>query len=129
MPELDNNAHLLTPNCFFVYDNHNEDEFAKDEELMLYWYPPEVEMNKRLFLLGGCAAMLSFSKQFSRNQIGVLKMERMKLAIKEEGKVVMVLTSDASDTDEALKERLQIVYHAFQFYNGSFERLLQVNIS
>jgi hypothetical protein len=51
--------------CFFIYDNMLEDEFAEQDELLLYFYPPEVDLMKQLFLLGGCSAMISFAKNFA----------------------------------------------------------------
>jgi hypothetical protein len=66
-----------------------EDEFASQDELLLYFYPPgstklthqievyiEVELNKKLFLLGGCSAMISFAKSFSNQPVEVIKMEK-----------------------------------------------------
>jgi len=111
--------------CFFIYDNMCEDEFAQQEELLLFFHPEEVEINKKLFLLGGCAAMLAFSKHFSPSTVKVMKMERIKLAIKEEGKVVLVLTSEITDSDDAVSNQLALLYDAFCFFCGSFEILLE----
>jgi hypothetical protein len=50
----------------------------------------------------------------------------MKIAVKEEGNVVMALTSDISDSDSAVYSLLKNVYAALQFFNGSFAAIAEV---
>jgi hypothetical protein len=112
--------------CFFIFDDLYGDEMAKEDELVLYFYPPEVPLNKKLFILGGCHAMISFAKNFTKGPAEVVRGEHVKFAVKELGKVVMVLAGDVLDTDDAITQQLNSIYNAFMFFNGSFDRVLEV---
>jgi len=57
--------------------------------------------------------------------VKVMKMEKIKFAVKEEGKVVLVLSSENTDTDDALSNQLALLYDAICFYSGSFELLIE----
>ncbi len=114
---------------FFIFDDyHSEDEEASGEELLLFFYPSHVTLNKRLFLLGGCSALVAFAKNFTSAPVEVLKMEKVKFAIKEEGKMIMALTTDISDPDSAVVNHLELIYNAFKFFNGSFSSVKEVRM-
>ena len=136
--------------AFFMFDDAWQDEMAEQDDLLLFFFPMDVSIDKKLFLLGGCSAMVSFSKTFSQpsnstslassssaNSLGniadvnkpdelVIRMDKFKFAVKEECGAHMILSGESSDTDSTILEVLNLVWNAFRFFNGSFQELKEV---
>jgi hypothetical protein len=96
-------------NSFFIFDDYSQDELADQKEVILYFYPKEVPLNKyvwllpidhylfsivcfsssssffffrrQLFLMGCSSAMVSFAKEFSKVPVQVVKMETYKFSV------------------------------------------------
>ncbi|KAL6045011.1 melanosome assembly [Balamuthia mandrillaris] len=116
--------------CFFFYDSFHQEETADPEEIMLFFYPEEVPVQTKLFLLGGCSAMIAFAKNFTEQAVDVVSLKgSTKMAFKQlPGDVTLVLTSnDRKEEDATLCAQLDNLCRAFWFYNGPFEDVLELH--
>eukprot|EP01104_Vermistella_antarctica_P012866 TRINITY_DN3794_c0_g1_i2.p1 TRINITY_DN3794_c0_g1~~TRINITY_DN3794_c0_g1_i2.p1 ORF type:complete len:505 (+),score=68.76 TRINITY_DN3794_c0_g1_i2:190-1704(+) len=111
--------------CLLIFDDLCEDESAASDQLVLYFYPPTVPLNSRLFLLGACSAMVAFVRNFTDEPAETMMLDRAKFAFRQIGKVTMVLTGRTTDDDSTIVEHLSSVYDAFRFYCGSFEAMYE----
>jgi len=112
---------------FFFYDDLHEDEAAEPDEIILFFYPDEVPRDSKLFLQGGCSAMINFASKFTSNPVDVVTLKRTKIAFKQLGKITMVLTSsNIGEEDDTLCYQLEVLYRAFRFYNGSFPDVFEL---
>jgi len=107
---------------FFIYDRTaGQKEEDPPEEMIVYFYPPEVELQKQLLLIGSCSSMVNFAKNFTKSLPKILAMEKEKLALKEVGDLTLVLTGSLNQPDSALYLDLEKIYGAFKFLYGSFD--------
>jgi hypothetical protein len=55
-----------------------------------------------------------------------MKTDKMKMAVKEESEVFLVLTGDHTDSDTSIVNHLQSIYRALCFFNYSLGDVMQV---
>lgn len=61
---------LYLGQTFFIYDDSNAKETDPPEDLLVFFYPPVVPLERQLFLLGTVSAMLSFTSSFTNESTG-----------------------------------------------------------
>jgi len=99
----------LIEKTFFVFDDKCTDERATSEEIPLFFYPPSVPIDQKLFLIGSVFAIISFAQEFTKEEAQIITLERAKLAVKSLGKnAYMVLGAALDETDYAVIHHLKV---------------------
>ncbi|KNC53305.1 uncharacterized protein AMSG_08799 [Thecamonas trahens ATCC 50062] len=117
-------SELLT-RTFLVYD---ESLCASDddppEDMVLFCFPQDAPVGLQLFLLGGVASIVRFSRAFSAGEEpDVIVLERHKVAYAQVSGVSFVLTASVLEPDAALRADLDAAISALQFFTGPFDDL------
>jgi len=110
--------------AFFIFDEYHMDESAPDDEIMLYFFPPETALEQQLDIMGAAKAMMAFTHHnFSQAQTKVYHFENTKMTEMRVGEYILVLTGRMTHSDDTLVSALELLWDAFQFYNGSLESI------
>lgn len=110
--------------CFFIIDEmSNSFDEGEEDLMMLYFYPPSVEFNSRIYLLGACQAMQNFVENFTKDPVSVLALEKHRLAFHHIGDLIMVLSSPISESCTSLQQRLSRIANWFIFNYGSYDKV------
>eukprot|EP01124_Arcella_intermedia_P033639 TRINITY_DN8120_c0_g1_i1.p1 TRINITY_DN8120_c0_g1~~TRINITY_DN8120_c0_g1_i1.p1 ORF type:complete len:434 (-),score=64.90 TRINITY_DN8120_c0_g1_i1:294-1547(-) len=114
--------------CFIVMDNEIHNEHASDDEIVLFFYPDTVSLGTKMNTISIATSMTAFSDNFSNEPVAVVELKNVKLAYRVVGDkdYILVLTGSVKDSNQALVHHIDLIWECFQFYCGSFNRLMEM---
>eukprot|EP01130_Rhizamoeba_saxonica_P008027 TRINITY_DN3241_c0_g1_i2.p1 TRINITY_DN3241_c0_g1~~TRINITY_DN3241_c0_g1_i2.p1 ORF type:complete len:403 (-),score=77.74 TRINITY_DN3241_c0_g1_i2:306-1487(-) len=124
---LDTEQDSFLSRMFMIFDEESlSKESAGVEDIIMFFHPSHVDRMKQIQAVMITAGMIGYSTNFTQSPMTILEMTRTKAASIGVGKYIMVLTGSGGDSNELLENQIHLVWNAFQFYNGSFDRLLAI---
>jgi uncharacterized protein (DUF305 family) len=111
------------PKAFFIYDRVQEE--TADEDIILYFHPDTVPEPMQIAFQGACGALRDFTENFTTSPLRVIEMTHSKFTYKQTGHYTMVLSSSMEDSSTSLVHQMDLLWDAFQFYNGGFDHILK----
>eukprot|EP00004_Rigifila_ramosa_P028562 TRINITY_DN9721_c0_g1_i1.p1 TRINITY_DN9721_c0_g1~~TRINITY_DN9721_c0_g1_i1.p1 ORF type:complete len:497 (-),score=98.44 TRINITY_DN9721_c0_g1_i1:27-1517(-) len=115
----------LSHALFVVDSSDNVQEDDPPEDQLLFFYPPHVPTKEQVFAAGLIKSIVHLSNEFSEEAVQTIALETWKCAILAEGPYMIVLTGPITDGDFSMMQRLEDLYQAFIFFNGSFQHVME----
>eukprot|EP01125_Pyxidicula_operculata_P021069 TRINITY_DN7986_c0_g1_i1.p1 TRINITY_DN7986_c0_g1~~TRINITY_DN7986_c0_g1_i1.p1 ORF type:complete len:509 (-),score=104.61 TRINITY_DN7986_c0_g1_i1:282-1808(-) len=121
--ESEDNPAFLS-NCFLIMDRMIQNERATEEDIVLFFHPEDINLRTKIHTITTTSCMTDFSSSFSKSSVLVVELRKYKLAYKEVGEFIMVLSGGVKDSNHALVHHMDLIWDCLQFYAGSFERIV-----
>jgi hypothetical protein len=115
---------ILPDYSYFIIDDYFNIESAPDNEIPVYFYPPNHDFVKVALLLGQIKFLINFTATFVRDEIKIMTSSNKKYAIKRLNNFTMVLSGLVTDENNALMNLLKEICDTYYFHNGDINATL-----
>ncbi|XP_070204639.1 serine-rich adhesin for platelets-like [Littorina saxatilis] len=105
--------------AFFLYDHQKHGEEADPKDAILYFYPPAVDIEEQIALVGGIIGTVDFCMDVLGYTPSVVSLTTCRFALLKTGPFILGLSSELQAPEQYVTQHLQFLWNTFCLYQGS----------